>query len=237
MFYDAFQQIGGRFHVLEQRVPVEDQIEYLKYSHNVRKRRRKKLDEKEFERFGEKLDSADLSKDEKKKILTLLASSSEIGAYRLLEKYVQHPDEELVHWASMALLESRIAIESELSGERQIYISTGLGGKGEKRRFYVMLHASQEMPFADYQRDVVEKEFEYILPDFDCEIERLTIYDNYVELVLLIPIATDIKKALETVIKECNVYGNFLSKMITLTNVKELDQDEVNQVLNKYREQ
>lgn len=233
-FSESLQNMDGRLHILDHHVPIEQQIEYLLYSYFVRKRRRKKLNESDYNKFLEKLESVELLKEEKKKILSILASSSEIRAYRLLEQYAKNPDVELVHWASMALMESRIAIETELSGEKQIFISTGLGGKDGKLRFYVLLLSSQKSPFADYQGRIIEKEFEYILPKYDCEIERLSIESNYVELVILLPFTVNIKKVLETVILECNQYGNFLSTMLTVTNVKELNQDEVNQVLRDF---
>ena len=232
-FHNSFQDMGGRFHVLEHQVPVEQQLEYFSYSYRLR-RKLPKMNEDEFGSCMEKLENVEYPVEEKKKILSRLASSSEIRAYRLLENYFQHPDEELVNWASMALMESRLAIESELTGEKQIFISTGLGGKGEKLRFYVLVPSVQETPFEDYQREIIEKEFGFVLPKNDCDIERLTIRDKYVELVFLIPVATDIKTILENVISECNIYGNFLSSMLTVTNMKELTQDEVNQVLEKY---
>ena len=39
-FREFLQQDGGHFHILEQRVPVELQMEYFKYSENVRKENR-----------------------------------------------------------------------------------------------------------------------------------------------------------------------------------------------------
>ena len=232
--HDSFQNMEGRIHIIEDNMPLEQQIEYLIYSYYLRKRRRKKLNERDYNRCLEKLESVVLSKDEKKKILSVLASSSEIRAYRLLELYAQNPDEELVHWASMALLESRMAIETELLGEKHIYISTGLGGKGEKLRYYVLMLSSMKKSFADYQRKVIEKEFDYYLKDYDGEIDRLTINDRYVELVFLLPVTVNLKKTLDTVITECNQYGNFLATSYIMTNVKELSQDEINQVIKKY---
>lgn len=36
-FRDSFSKIDGHFHILEQRVPVERQMEYFKYSEKIRK--------------------------------------------------------------------------------------------------------------------------------------------------------------------------------------------------------
>ena len=233
-FRDSFSKMDGHFHILEQRVPVELQMEYFKYSEQVRKERAKPdLNDMDYTAFRESLSNPESTTDYKKYILSMLATSREVKAYRMLEDYVQHPDEDVSNWAYMALMESRISLESELSDEKQIYISTGLGGKGEKLRFYVLMLSRDRKPFLEYQRKVIEREFAYFLPKADCEIERLTIGEQYVELVFLIPVRADIKLTLDKVINECNQYGEFLSDIFTITNVKELTEQEVTDIINK----
>ena len=233
-FRDSFSKMDGHFHILEQRVPVDLQMEYFKYSEQVRKERAKPdLNDMDYTAFRESLSNPESTTDYKKYILSMLATSREVKAYRMLEDYVQHPDEDVSNWAYMALMESRISLESELSDEKQIYISTGLGGKGEKLRFYVLMLSRDRKPFLEYQRKVIEREFAYFLPKADCEIERLTIGEQYVELVFLIPVRADIKLTLDKVINECNQYGDFLSDIFTITNVKELTEQEVTDIINK----
>ena len=233
-FRDSFSKMDGHFHILEQRVPVELQMEYFKYSEQVRKERAKPdLNDMDYTAFRESLSNPESTTDYKKYILSMLTTSREVKAYRMLEDYVQHPDEDVSNWAYMALMESRISLESELSDEKQIYISTGLGGKGEKLRFYVLMLSRDRKPFLEYQRKVIEREFAYFLPKADCEIERLTIGEQYVELVFLIPVRADIKLTLDKVINECNQYGDFLSDIFTITNVKELTEQEVTDIINK----
>ncbi|MBS6576156.1 hypothetical protein [Parabacteroides goldsteinii] len=225
-FRDSFSKMDGHFHILEQRVPVELQMEYFKYSEQVRKERAKPdLNDMDYTAFRESLSNPESTTDYKKYILSMLATSREVKAYRMLEDYVQHPDEDVSNWAYMALMESRISLESELSDEKQIYISTGLGGKGEKLRFYVLMLSRDRKPFLEYQRKVIEREFAYFLPKADCEIERLTIGEQYVELVFLIPVRADIKLTLDKVINECNQYGDFLSDKLT--------EQEVTDIINK----
>ncbi|MDR1558029.1 MAG: hypothetical protein LBS88_13520 [Tannerellaceae bacterium] len=230
-FRDSFSKLDGHFHVLEQRIPIELQLEYFKYSEQMR-RNNTKMTNEEYDVYLQSLSNNTLSPEHKKYILSALAISNDVRAYRLLEEYVQNPDPDVRNWANMALMESRISIESELLEEKQIYISTGLGGKGEKLRFYVLIIASGKEPFQEYQRQTLEREFVYYLPTEACEIERLTIYDRYVELLLLIPVRKDIKAILDRVITECNQYGNFISDSITVTNVKELSADEVAEIIN-----
>ena len=233
-FRDSFSKMDGHFHILEQRVPFELQMEYFKYSEQVRKERAKPdLNDMDYTAFRESLSNPESTTDYKKYILSMLATSREVKAYRMLEDYVQHPVEDVSNWAYMALMESRISLESELSDEKQIYISTGLGGKGEKLRFYVLMLSRDRKPFLEYHRKVKEREIAYFLPKADCEIERLTIGEQYVELVFLIPVRADIKLTLDKVINESNQYGDLLSDIFTITNVKELTQQEVTDIINK----
>jgi len=238
--YNRFQQFlnesDGEFRILEHHVPLETQLEYYKNSNRLRSvmiLRKSAISavEADYLQFVSDLQNPETSKEEKKQILSILAVSKQIKAYRILEKYQQHPDKELTDWAYMALMESRMALESEFSDERLIYISTGLGGKGNKLRFYILLLSTTGNPFLDYQRQVIEREFAYAMSNEDGEIEQLTIHDNYVEILLLAPIQADIKKILTDIVHECNQFGDFISDIVTLTNVKKLSEKEIAKIL------
>lgn len=231
-FRDSFSKIDGRFHILEQRVPVELQMEYFKYSEQIRKERGE-LTDIEYDTFVDTLNDEETSTEYKRYVLSSLAASRQVRAYRALENYVSHPSEDVTEWAYMALMESRISLESELCDEKQIYISTGLGGKGEKLRFYMMFPAKKNEAFNDLQRQIIEREFAYYLEREDCEIERLTIHDVFVDMVVLIPVRLNIRELLDKIIEECNLYGNFLYDSYTITNVKELTEEEIRDVLKK----
>jgi hypothetical protein len=125
-------------------------------------------------------------------------------------------------------------LESEFSDEKQIYISTGMGGKGNRLRFYILMLSSSGNQFLDYQQQVIEREFAYALHKDDCEMEELTVKENYVELIVLAPILTNIKRFIENVVSECNQYGNFISNTITVTNVKRLTENEIAQIIKKH---
>ena len=239
-FFDRFQtflkETEMEFHILEHQVPIETQMEYYKNSNRLRNfliplKSDLRADETDYIQFVSSLQNPETSRDDKKQILSILAISKQTRAYRLLEQYVQSPDKELTDWAYMALMESRMTLESELSDEKYIYISTGLGGKGKKLRFYILLLSSSGEPFLNYQQQVIEKEFAYTLTNEAGEMERFTINGNYVEILVLIPIQSDIKKIIRSVIHECNLYGNFLSDIVTVTNVKILTRDEIAQII------
>lgn len=229
-FHESFIKLDGNFHVLEHSVPVEQQLEYFRFSNRVR-REFKEMNDTDYERYIVELQSSEPSKEEKKRILSILASSKQVRAYRIIENYARQPDYELTNWAYMALMESRIMMESEFSGERQIYISTGLGGKGGKLRFYALILSKNNASFLDYQRNLINQEVPYQFSKQDCEIERLTIEDKYIEIVFLVSVKADIKRIVQNTVKECNSCGEFLSESFMITNIKELSRDEINRMI------
>ena len=223
----------GEVRILEHQVPIETQMEYFFYSNSLRNLLKEDI-MMDLEQFTTVLLNSASSLTDKKKILSTLATSREVRAYRILQEYVQEPDIELKDWAHMALMESRVMLESEFTNERQIYISTGLGGKGNKLRYYVLLLSSSGDQFLDYQQQVIKKEFAYALLKNEGEIEELTVKQNYIELIILLPIQTNIKRFVENMVSECNQYGDFISNSVTVTNVKILDENEIAQILKKH---
>jgi len=231
---DSFEDMDGRLHILEQNIPIEQQFEYFRTSENIRRSMRN-IRQEDLNRFEEDLQSLTLSKAKKKKILSTLALSKEVRAYRMLEEYVKKPEEGLANWAQMALIESRMLIESDLSGERHVYISTGLGGKDGKLRYYVLLLSDKGQAFLPYQKDIMKKEFEYFSSKGDTNIEKIHIGNGFVEIYMLSPINNNLKFLLEHVVNECNNFGSFISPIITVTNVKALSRAEINMVIRHLR--
>ncbi len=240
-YQHSFRNMKGKIHVLEQQVPVEEQIRYFRASERWKKNAGGLLPayKEECNLWYRKLTDKEDTKpvEEKKELLLNLANSKNPVSFRLLKQYVADgPDPKVENWAYLALMEIQIALESDYSEERQIYISTGMGGKGTKLRFYVLLVSAGLKPFETYQRQVVEREFTYVFSQVGWEIETLHVAENYVELLLLIPIGGNIKKVMVDTIRECNEYGHFLSDSYTITNVKPLSEKEIQEILEKVDE-
>ena len=237
-YQHSFRNMKGKIHILEQQVPVEEQMRYFRASERWKKNAGGLLpayDEECNHWFRKLTDQEEIkSVEEKKELLLNLANSKNPVSFRLLKQYVADgPDPEVANWAYLALMEIQIALESDYSEERQIYISTGMGGKGTKLRFYVLLVSAGRKPFESYQRQVIEREFTYAFSQAGWKTETLHVAENYVELLLPIPIAGNIKKVMGDTIRECNEYGHFLSDRYTITNVKPLSEQEIQEILDK----
>jgi len=226
----SLEKLSGNLHVLETDVPVEKQMEYFRFSEVIRSNFYFS-DEQVFDEQMKVLSSDELySSPEIKYALAYLAISGSVKAYRAIEAYCEKfPDD----WAAMSLLQAKITLESELSEEKQVFISTGLGGKGDLLRFYAFFKSNGRKTFSDYQRKLIEKEIPYFIRNYQGITEEIQIQDNYFTILFLIRIQVDIKTMLEEAVDECNQFGNFISKGFVITNVKMFSKEEIQNELKK----
>lgn len=218
------------FHILEDLVPIEVQMDFFRYFDRLRRENAPFVRDNEIAI----LFSPDETIERKKRSLTLLASIPDVGAYRSIETYHSSPLEpELVHWSSMALVSSRIVLSSDLSGHQQVYISSGLGGQDKKLRFFTLFTTNERQYFTDLQKEMVEREFTFQLQKADVVIEKFEIRENYFTILVLFPFNKDIKSNLNAAITECNQYGNFLDTKFLFTNVKVLSEHEIENIVEK----
>lgn len=218
------------FHILEDLVPIKEQMYYFKYFDQLRKENSQFNPEEEIAI----LFSSEESVERKRRSLTLLASIPDIGAYRSIETYHSNPiDKELENWSSMSLVSSRIILSSDLSGHQQIYISSGLGGQDKKLRFFSLFSTLNREPFTNLQKEIIEREFKFQIQRAEVIIEKFEIENNYFTILMLFPFDINVKSSLNDAIAECNQYGNFLDKKYLFTNVKILDKMEIDKLLNK----
>ncbi len=217
------------FHVLEELVPIEEQMDFFKYFDDLKDRKVR------FERDTEieMLFSSDVSIERKKESLAVLSSIPDVKAYRAIETYHSNPLEpELRNWSAIALLGSRIGLDSEFSGKPQIYISSGLGGHDKKLRFFTLFITNLQENLTEVQKKLVEEEFRFQLENANVEIEAFEIKDNYFTLLFLFPFKTDLRAILQSAIEECNKYGNFLDTKFIFTNVKIFSDEEIQKLLD-----
>lgn len=218
------------FHILEDLVPIEEQMDYFRYFDKLKNANNPFVRDEEVA----VLFSPDASIDRKKKSLTLLASIPDVGAYRSIETYHSSPLEpELFNWSSMALVSSRIILISYLSGHQQVYISSGLGGHDKKLRFFALFTTRDKESFTALQKEIVEREFIFQLQKGEIEIEKFDIQENYFSILMLFPFDKDVKTSLQDAVSECNEYGNFLDTKFLFTNVKILSEKEITHLLEK----
>ncbi len=218
---------ADNFSILEHQVDVKVQMEYFEFSkaHPPIENHEQVLEQEP------KLYSEDESIEDKKSILISLASIDKPEAYRILERYSQKPTPELKDWAFMALQESRMLLETKLLDEQQVFISTGLGGKEGKLRYFVVLIPTVDKPFTELQQQLIKSEFSFALKKFHSAIESVKFIGNYATLLALVPLSVSVKQPFQIAIDECNSLGEFIQTGFLITNVKKLSLDEIDDII------
>jgi hypothetical protein len=227
---EAISAIPENFSILEEQIDVQLQMEYFNYSRDLKDR----LSDSVIREHQADLFNPTVSVEEKKNLLVLLASQDRVESFRAIEKYAHNPDPELQAWSILALQESRMVIQSSLMDEQQVYISTGLGGKGQKLRYFTAFIGSDEViEYSEVQKKVIKTELEMSVNKVDGVLEELDFYENLAVAVLLLPVKSDIQTIFSDVINECNLYGDFLRQDIIITNVKKMNFDEIKEFINR----
>jgi hypothetical protein len=213
--------------ILEEQIDSEIQLEYFEYSRN----KENKDSAEEILRNSDLIFSSEISADLKKNILVQLASINNVEAYRTIQKYLQNSDNHLYDWACMALQESRLLLESNFLEESKVLITTGLGGKGFKLRYFVVFFTRNGFPLNQLQKRIIKSELNYTLEKSGAEIEDIIFEDRFASFLSFVPINIPVQQLFESVISECNQFGNFLFNDFIITNLKVLSVDEIREML------
>jgi hypothetical protein len=226
----ALENLPANFSILEERIEIEVQMKYFEFTKALRERR---ISDECFEN-REQLFIADVPVERKKEILSAIATVDDVKAYRTLETFVKENEGEIKQWATLALQESRMLIQSSLLDEQQVFISTGLGGKGQKLRYYVVfINRIQESLLNDTQQKLVREELIYELKGYEGEFESMDFMEGFSTALVMLPLKVDINNVFRKIIDECNQYGDFLEDDMIVTNVKVMSRSEIIQLLHQ----
>ncbi len=225
-----FEDLPGNFNILEEQIDLEVQMKYFEISRKVREDQA----EINYLEFADELFMPETDVDQKKEILIGLAGTDDVKAYRILEKFLEQAGSEIRSWAVLAVQENRMLLQTSLLDEQQFFISTGLGGKGKKLRYYlVFINRNRNGLLTKTQQKLVKDELVFGLKPVDGEFESIDFSEGFCTSLVLLPVTADIKKVFSNVVEECNQYGDFLEEDMIITNVKVLSRNEILDIVNK----
>jgi hypothetical protein len=231
--YEKIQEIlggaPGSLKVLEDQIDLDLQMEYYEAS---RKLKHEFDDDWAFE-HTQYLEEPGYSEQVKMDILARLASINQVECFRIIEAFSQGAEGKLKDWSLLALNENRMLLESRLLEENQVFISTGLGGRDSKLRYFVVLLTRVGDEINESQQMVIRNEFDFILKGFDAEVEEVEFSENMASVLLLMPMNHSLNQVFTAAISECNKYGDFLREDFIVTNVKTLSFNEIKSYLEK----
>lgn len=213
--------------LLEEPIDADTQFEYFECSKNQENH----LTNDEIISRKDLIFDDSVSNEQKKLLLVQLASISNIEAYRTIEKYLKKPNTKLINWAYLAFLESRLLLESTFLNENKVLITTGLGGKGNKLRYFIVFFTNDGLPITHLQQKIIKSELDYAFCRNEAEIENLFFEDGFAYILTMVPINIPVQQFFNKILIECNEFGDFLFHDFIISNVKILSIEEIRELL------
>lgn len=227
---EAIESLPENFSVLEEQIDVELQMEYFEYTKD--KSNNEAIED--FDEAEKQLYDPEIPDDDKKRLLVRLAGHDKVEAFRMIERFQKQAKGVLRSWAILAIQESRMILQSSLLDEQQVFISTGLGGKGQNIRYFItLLNKDIDIEFTDTQKKLIETEFQFFLNESEGVLEEIKFENGFALGLFLFPLKKNLQDIFRSFIDECNQYGNFLREDVIITNVKKLSIDEIKEFLTQ----
>ena len=175
--------------------------------------------------------SDQLTLEQKKELIANLAIIDKIEAHNFLKQYIENPDPQLTDWASVALQENTARLQSALLNEPQLIITSTLGGKNNKLRYFAIVYTKNFTPLQDWQTQLIEKELNFAFDKTGVELEQIQFGQFFANLVLLVPLDVELYQILTNTITKINELGDFLEQNPIINTDKIFSIDETKNYL------
>jgi hypothetical protein len=233
-FFDNSEEVLSNlpegYNILEEEVNIDVQREFYEASGRVELL---SGNEEQVSELIMSLSQSNTEIEEQKKLLIRLSLCDSVAAYRFLEAYSPKAPKELKDWAILALQQSRMLIHSSLLGEQQVFISTGLGGKqGKLRYFLIFPYLNRKKPL-NSQESILKKELEFFIIKNGGELEDISLLNEFATATALLPLKAPVGDIIHDIVNECNQFGNYLGQEVLVTNMRKLNEQEINEFISE----
>lgn len=170
----------------------------------------------EINEYVLEMDLATLDEEENfRKVLVQIACLGSVEAYRKLEQFEKT---ELLEgrekWTQMALMQCQIQLENELRDEPIGFIATGLGGLGDKIRYFFAVKSDQ--PLEEGKGRFAQQIFEQVLKEHNADLEEVIVYEHIIQFKVLLPFNISLVEVVIKGIEDCD----FLDEEFFITNTQ-----------------
>lgn len=216
--------------IIEDRIDINVQMEFFD---RVEELGETELDAEEIIEKSAWLYLPEVSEDDKKEILLQLSCLDDVKAFRKIEEFLKTGESNLMSWAGLAFQKSRLEMESSFLNEKSVLISTGLGGKGDKLRYFIVLLQSDDVAITENQKSLLESELKFHFAKNEAVLEKFICQNNLVSITCLIPLRIPVHTIIDSVISDSNACGEFIDTSFLVSNVKEMSFPEIEEWLQK----
>jgi hypothetical protein len=214
---EVFHHTPDRWPVAKEGVSPSVAQEYVAYSTRLDYSR---YSEGDVEKRSQSLFNPDTPGEEKKEALVILAHRGAVKSYRTLERFLETAEGELEEWGILALEECRGFLEGSLLDRDVGVVMTGLGGEGERLRYFFLVRSKDDVALTDFQKEAVKRAFSTICGRYDSLLEVIEVKRDHVMAKVLVPMDVAVGKVVEGGIEESNTFGGFLDPDYYVTNVE-----------------
>jgi len=230
---EVLSNIPDNYSIMEESIDLEVQKEFFESIKNLKKEPNSESTEALIEALSQNIED----KSKLKTILQKLSTIDAVNAYRAIEEFNKNAQGELKEWSLLAFQQSRMVIQSSLMGEQQVFITTGLGGKNNMLRYYLIFPYNNRKELTKIENQTLKSELEFHFSAYNGIIEEIEYQSKYSTALVLIPLKTNITDLVNIVLNECNQFGNYLSENVLITNMKKFTTEEILQILENNEEE
>jgi len=162
-----------------------------------------------------------------KSLLVKLSQLSDVNSYRKIEQIINETEkEDIKEFGQICLMQSRLFLENLLLDEPVGMVSSGLGGKGNRLRYNIVLKSENE--FSEERLNKLKEIINQICSKRDSELETIENLGKYVRIMLLV----SMDEAIGIVIKDITDRLLFVDKEYICTNVEIIEKELIERWMN-----
>ncbi len=225
---EMLSNLPKNFKILEEVIDLEIQREFFEAAKSIDN----KLKESDVEGLIEKLNNVETSEEDQKDVILKLSAIDSVEAYRALENKQENSKGLIKSWSILAFQQSRMIMQSSFLEEQTVYISTGLGGKDQMLRYFIVFPFNTKNEITNLQKELLSKELDFSIKTNHGILEEFRLKQNYATAKVLIPITAPVSDIFNEILDECNQFNSFLNPNMVITNTKILNEIEIVSLIN-----
>jgi hypothetical protein len=167
----------------------------------------------------------------RKRMLAWLSMSEEVDVLRKLEQYEKCCPEEEKGFVSMCVYQCRTNIEAALLGERHAMVASGMGGEGNKIRYFAALVTVSGQAWSATEQHLLRGELMLACKEQGTVVEQLEFSGRYAKILLLTPITLSPVVVIRNAKNASNELGVFIGQQEVITNISRLSDEELDKIL------
>lgn len=160
---------------------------------------------------------------ESKELLGWLSETISVEGFRAIERIIDTTTcDEIRQFGYVALRQARLFLENTFSDEPVGFVSTGLGGVGNRLRYHIVLQPKTDIFTNEHER-TIRQSFDHIGGKRSMEIEEMENRQRYVGVVLLASMDEAIGHIIDDLLGLCE----FVAEGYMSTNVQKINEDTI----------